>query len=67
MSCNMNDTMNTSDIDGIDRAATQLGFSTWKEEQREVVKNFVRGNDAFVALPTGFGKSFMLCCAASCF
>ena len=46
---------------------TAIGFSTLKEEQREVVKNFVRGSYAFVALPNGFGKSIMLCCTASCF
>jgi len=28
-----------------------------KTEQKEAVKAFVEGNDVFVSLPTGFGKS----------
>ena len=47
------------DLDSIiDRAAAKLGYETIKDEQRETVKKFVKGNDVFVALPTGFGKSF---------
>ena len=40
-----------------DKAAAQLGYDTVKPEQREVVNAFVRGNDVFVSLPTGNGKS----------
>ena len=47
------------DLDSIiDRAAAKLGYETIKDGQRETVKKFVKGNDVFVALPTGFGKSF---------
>jgi len=38
-------------------AATKLGYQSLKTEQNEAVKAFVGGNDAFVSLPTGFGKS----------
>ena len=29
-----------------------------KEEQRKVINAFVRGNDVFAVLSTGYGKSF---------
>ena len=38
-------------------AATKLGYESLKTEQNEAVKAFFGGNDAFVSLPTGFGKS----------
>lgn len=34
-----------------------FGFSTFKGEQEEIVKNLLRGNDTFVIMPTGGGKS----------
>jgi len=34
-----------------------FGFSAFKGDQREVVKNVLRGNDSFVLMPTGGGKS----------
>ena len=38
-------------------AVTKLSYESLKMEQKEAVKAFVEGNDAFVSLPTGFGKS----------
>jgi len=38
-------------------AATKLGYESLKMEQKEAVKAFVEGNDVFVSLSTGFGKS----------
>ena len=38
----------------IRRAAEKLGYSKLRHQQ---VKNFVQGNDVFVSLPTGSGKS----------
>ncbi len=38
-------------------AALKLGFSSLREKQKETVDAFVRGNDVFVSLPTGSGKS----------
>ena len=38
-------------------AAEKLGYSTLRSQQELVVKYFVQGNDVFVSLPTGSGKS----------
>ena len=38
-------------------AVAKLGYQSLKEEQKETVKAFVEGNDVFVSLPIGFGKS----------
>ncbi len=34
-----------------------FGFSSFKGEQEEIIKNLIEGNDAFVLMPTGGGKS----------
>lgn len=39
------------------RAAKQLGYSSIKELQLEVIKKIIIGHDVFAVLPTGFGKS----------
>ena len=40
--------------------SAHLGYDTAvKPEQREVVNAFVRGNDVFASLPTGYGKSLL--------
>jgi len=41
-------------------AATKLGYELLKTEQKEAVKAFVEGNDVFVSLPTGFGKTLCI-------
>ena len=38
-------------------AAEKLGYSTLRSQQELVIKYFVQGNDVFVSLPTGSGKS----------
>ena len=43
--------------DAIAKAATSLGYSKLKPEQEQAITYFARGNDVFVALPTGYGKS----------
>ena len=35
----------------------RLGFSTVGPNQRKSIKAFLKGNDVFVSLPTGSGKS----------
>ena len=44
--------------DAISTAAAKLGYPVVKDEQREAVKEFMKGRDVFVSLPTGYGKSF---------
>ena len=41
----------------IDQAARDTGFPGLKDKQKEAIMSFLRGNDIFVSLPTGFGKS----------
>ena len=41
----------------LESAAKAIGITELKDEQRKVVLSFVRGNDVFVSLPTGYGKS----------
>ena len=36
-----------------------LGFIL-KEKQREAIATFVKGNDVFAVLPTGFGKTILI-------
>ena len=38
-------------------SAQRLGYVTLKDEQLEAIVTFVQGNDCFIALPTGYGKS----------
>ena len=51
---------NVTNMDVISRAASVLGFSCLNDKQKEVISQFVAGNDVFVCLPTGFGKSICL-------
>lgn len=34
-----------------------FGFSSFKEEQEQIISNLLQGNDSFVIMPTGGGKS----------
>ena len=38
-----------------------VGYSALRERQQQIVKAFVPGQDVFVALPTGSGKSLCFC------
>ena len=38
-------------------SAQRLGYPTLKDEQLEAIVSFAQGNDCFIALPTGYGKS----------
>ena len=44
-------------------AAANLGYCSLKPEQELAILSFMEGNDVFVSLPTGFGKS--LCYSAA--
>ena len=43
-------------------AAANLGYTSIKPERKLAIVSFLRGNDVFISLPTGYGKS--LCYAA---
>ena len=47
--------------------ASELGYSTLKPEQLDVILQFVKGRDVFAVLPTGFGKSLCYACLPSTF
>ena len=40
-------------------SAEMLGYYNMKVKQLEAVKALIEGNDTFVSLPTGFGKSLI--------
>ena len=40
----------------VEQAATSVGY-VLKQEQANAIKHFVIGNDVFISLPTGYGKS----------
>ena len=58
----------TEDIaQAISRTADELGYMALKRQQQVVISSFVSGNDVFVALPTGFGKSICYACLPGVF
>ena len=57
----MNRTMSTGE-NALAIAAQALGYSTLKDKQIEVVRNFLEGHDVFGVLPTGYGKSICFAC-----
>ncbi|MDG1475973.1 MAG: DEAD/DEAH box helicase, partial [Vicingaceae bacterium] len=40
-----------------DSLKKHFGFNTFKGDQEEVIQNLLEGNDSFVIMPTGGGKS----------
>ena len=42
-------------------ATAELGFLELREQQKITVRHFLQGNDVFVCLPTGSGKSLCYC------
>ena len=40
-------------------AARRVGYHDLREQQLHAAKKFLQGNDVFVSLPTGSGKSFI--------
>ena len=41
----------------LEKVVVTLGYTSLKQEQKDAIKEFVKGHDVFVCLPTGFGKS----------
>ena len=46
-------------IESILHAARRVGYHDLREQQLHAAKKFLQGNDVFVSLPTGSGKSFI--------
>ena len=42
----------------INHAMKTVGLESLKREQREAIQEFLSGKDVFVALPTGYGKTY---------
>ena len=66
---NMNDAFNLSPVkatltidhlsEAISGAAHKLSITELKPKQHEAIISYVTGNDTFIVLPTGFGKSLI--------
>lgn len=49
--------MKTKNTDLLDQLKKYFGFSTFKGQQQEIIQTLLEGNDVFVLMPTGGGKS----------
>jgi len=49
--------MNNKNIDLYKVLQKNFGFDTFKGAQKEIIENVINGNDTFVLMPTGGGKS----------
>ena len=56
----MNSVSAMTDVDAvISKAAEKFGVSELREKQYEAVRAFLCGNDVFLTVPTGYGKSIV--------
>ena len=54
-------------VEIVQTAAKDLRFDKVKDKQEEMIVNFLTGNDVFVVLPTGYGKSLCYICLPKAF
>ena len=52
--------------EAVQQSASEVGLSL-KPKQMEAIVNFCLGNDVFVSLPTGYGKSIIYAILPSVF
>ena len=51
----------------VEDAAGSLGYQDLREQQKDAILTFLEGNDVFVALSTGYGKSLCYGCLPAAF
>ena len=50
-----------------EKAASFICYSSLKPVEKEVITAFLKGNDVFCVLPTGYGKSLCFACLPTAF
>ena len=60
--CNCTRGFDAAEMDtktAITEGGKQLGYDQLRPKQIEAMSSFIEGNDVFVSLPTGYGKSII--------
>ena len=54
--------MEENQLEVLDKCIKEMGYCRLKPEQKEAIMYYLQGNDVFIVLPTGFGKSLCYGC-----
>ena len=54
------DVLKTDLTAALEKVVVTLGYTSLKQEQKDAIKEFVKGRNVFVCLPTGFVSSVLL-------